>query len=442
MCTMSQHSHQQIILDSIADGVFTVDGAFVITTFNRAAERITGVAREEAVGRHCWEVFHADICEGACALRKTTETGRPFVEQAVRIINSAGERVPVSISTALLRDEQGAVVGGVETFRDLSQIEELRKEILRKHTYHDIVTRDHRMLRILDTLPAMAGADTPVLVLGESGTGKEILARAIHASSPRADGPFVAVNCGALPENLLESELFGYRKGAFTDAKTDKPGRFDRAQGGTLFLDEIGDLPTALQVKLLRVVQERAYEPLGATEPVQANVRLVTATNRNLAALVQDGAFRQDLYYRINVLTVELPPLRERSGDLPLLVEHFLYHYSRVQGTRIDRVAPEAMGLLAGHDWPGNIRELENVLQHAFIMCPAGRIEKGHLPEYLAAGPPTAAPLAQDDSMERFEADRIRRALERNRYSRSRTAHELGIHPSTLWRKMKRLGIE
>ncbi len=439
---MSQHTHQQIILDSIADGVFTVDGDFVVTTFNRAAERITGVSRKEAIGRHCWEVFHADICENACALRKTTETGTPFVERAVRIVNSEGERVPVSISTALLRDEQGAVVGGVETFRDLSQIEELRKEILRKHTYHDIVTRDHRMLRILDTLPAIAGTDTPVLVLGESGTGKEILARAIHSSSPRAEGPFVAVNCGALPENLLESELFGYRKGAFTDAKTDKPGRFDRAQGGTLFLDEIGDLPMALQVKLLRVVQESAYEPLGSTEPVKADVRLITATNRDLASLVQGGGFRRDLYYRINVLTVDLPPLRERSGDLPLLVEHFLYHYSRVQAKRIDELSPEAMGVLAGHDFPGNIRELENVLQHAFIMCPSGRIEKRHLPDYLIAHAPSSAPPPEDDSLERFETDRIRRALERNRYSRSRTAHELGIHPSTLWRKMKKLGIE
>ena len=260
------------ILDSIADGVFTVDEAWNITSFNRAAEHITGTLRGEAIGRKCWEVFHADVCERGCLLKKTLKTKRQCINRTVHIVDTAGRKMPISVSTALLRDTTGKIIGGVETFRDLSEIEELRREVTGRFTYGDIITGDHRMQALLATLPVIARSDSPVLVLGESGTGKELLAKALHNLSGRSRGPFVAVNCGALPENLLESELFGYRKGAFTDAKNDKPGRFERARGGTLFLDEIGDLPTALQVKLLRVLQEKNFEPLGATEPVDTDV--------------------------------------------------------------------------------------------------------------------------------------------------------------------------
>jgi len=434
------------ILDSIADGVFTVDSEWTITSFNKAAERITGIPRTEAIGSKCWEVFHADVCERDCLLKKTLRTNKQCTNRTVRIVNKKGQSVPISISTAILTDAGGEAIGGVETFRDLSEIEELRKEITGKHTHYDIITRNHRLLGILNILPAIAQSDSPVLIFGESGTGKELLAKATHSLSNRSKGPFVAVNCGALPENLLESELFGYRKGAFTDAKTDKPGRFDRAKGGTLFLDEIGDLQKALQVKLLRVLQEHVYEPLGSTEPVRAEARIIAATNHDLGHMVETGEFRHDLYYRIHVMPLTLPPLRERADDIPLLVDHFVVHYSMLYRKSIERVSPEAMSVLLGHEYPGNVRELENILQHAFVLCPGGTIEKRHLPEYLlhckSTVSSTQADAPPDQSWEAFERHRIVDALERNRYHRARTAQDLGIHVATLWRKMKRLGIE
>ena len=339
-------SHTDIILDSIADGVFTVGLDWRITSFNRAAERITGIPREEAVGRICAEVFKATICETACVLRRTMETGEPIVNEEIAIVRSDGAPVPISISTALLKDEQGEIVGGVETFRDLSAIEELKKELTGSHTFADIVSKNHQMLRLFDIMPEIAMSESTVLIEGESGTGKELFARAIHSLSPRCEGPLVTVNCGALPDTLLEAELFGYKAGAFTDARRDKPGRFAMAEGGTIFLDEIGDVSPAMQVRLLRVLQERIYEPLGGTESVKANVRIITATNRDLDRLVRKGDFRQDLYYRINVVRLRVPPLRGRREDIPLLVDHFIAHFNRLKGKSITGVSPDVMAIL------------------------------------------------------------------------------------------------
>ncbi len=430
------------ILDSIADGVFTVDTQWVITSFNKAAQRITGIPREEALGRKCWEVFHADVCERDCLLKKTLATHKPCINKTVRIVNQNGVSVPISISTAILTDKHGTSIGGVETFRDLSEIEELRKQITGQNTHYDIVTRNHRLLALLDTLPAIAQTETPVLILGESGTGKELLAKAIHNLSGRGDKAFVAVNCGALPDNLLESELFGYRKGAFTDAKTDKPGRFDRAQGGTLFLDEIGDLQKPLQVKLLRVLQERVYEPLGSTKPVTSEARIVAATNRNLDELVASGEFRQDLYYRIHVMPLVLPPLRDRPDDIPLLITHFIGHFNTLYRKNIETLSDEAMAAIMTHSFPGNIRELENILQHAFMLCRGGVIENKHLPDYILKRPDFSPQQGGYESPETFERRRIETALARNNNNRSRAALELGMHVTTLWRKMKRLAID
>jgi len=304
---------QDIILDSISDGVFTVDSEWRITSFNRAAERITGVPREEAIGQRCCEVFRANICEGECALRSTIETAKPVINKTVYVVNADGETVPISISTAILKDEQDRMIGGVETFRDLSVVEELRKEIEHRHTFADIVSRNKKMVEIFDILPTIAESNSTVLIEGDSGTGKELVARAIHNLSLRKDQAFVTVNCGALPDTLLESELFGYKAGAFTDAKKDKPGRFALAEGGTIFLDEIGDVSPALQARLLRVTQEREYEPLGGTDSVKTNVRVLAATNKNLEELVESGSFRRDLYYRVNVITFSMPPL-EKAG--------------------------------------------------------------------------------------------------------------------------------
>jgi len=433
---------QDIILDSISDGVFTVDSEWRITSFNRAAERITRVPREEAIGQRCCEVFRASICEGECALRSTIETGKPVINKTVYVVNADGETVPISISTAILKDEQDRMIGGVETFRDLSVVEKLRKEIEHRHTFADIVSRNKKMVEIFDILPTIAESDSTVLIEGDSGTGKELVARAIHDLSLRKDQAFVTVNCGALPDTLLESELFGYRAGAFTDAKRDKPGRFALAEGGTIFLDEIGDVSPALQARLLRVTQEKEYEPLGGTDSVKTNVRILAATNKNLEELVDSGSFRRDLYYRINVVRIALPPLAERKEDIPLLVDHFVERFNALRGKDITGVSPRVIAVLMNHDFPGNVRELENIIEHGFVLCRDNMIEVEHLPNYLAARAEKGGPAIEGSTLEEIEAHLVYDALRRHSWSRAAAAAELGIHQTTLWRKLKRLGLE
>ncbi len=430
-----------VILDSVADGVFTVDGGFRVTSFNRAAEEITGVPREEALGRPCCEVFRASICEAQCALKETMHTGRPVVNRSVYILRPDGERVPISVSTALLKDREGNIMGGVETFRDLRLVEQLRAEIARQYTFADILSKNREMRRLFDILPTVAESDSTVLIEGESGTGKELVARAIHSLSPRRDKPLVTVNCGALPDTLLESELFGYKAGAFTDARKDKPGRFALAEGGTVFLDEIGDVSPALQVRLLRVLADRTYEPLGGAESVKADVRVVAASNRRLADLVKAGTFRQDLYYRINVVGLTLPPLRQRREDIPLLAEHFIGRFNRLRDKDIIGVSAEVLRTLLTHDYPGNVRELENIIEHAFVLCHGGMIQPEHLPEYLRpAEPAPAAPSVK--TLRDLEAHLIYETMQRHGWNRLATAKELGIHKTTLWRKIKQLGLK
>ena len=432
-------SFLETILDSIADGVFTVDLEWRITSFNRAAEEITGVSREEALGRPCCEVFRASVCEGKCVLRGTMRTGAPVVNKAIYIITAQGTRVPISISTALQRDKKGQVIGGAETFRDLSLVEELRKELSGRYTVADMVSRSRAMQRVFEILPEVATSGSTILIEGESGTGKELLARAMHTLSPRKDQPFVAVNCGALPDTLLESELFGYMAGAFTGAVKDKPGRFAQAQGGTIFLDEIGDVSPALQVRLLRVLQEKTFEPLGSLESVRADVRIVTATNRDLARLVKDGTFRSDLYYRVNVVRVELPPLRDRREDIPLLLDHFITRFSRIRGKDVAGVSTEALALLVSHDFPGNVRELENIVEYAFVLCPGGLIMPAHLPPQLRFSVEgSAAQDAAPGSLGELEMHAIEDALAKSGGNRQKAADLLGIHKSTLYRKLKK----
>jgi PAS domain S-box-containing protein len=442
----SAHGHLEseeiaVILDSVADGVFTVDGEFRVTSFNRAAEQITGVPREEALGRPCCEVFRASICEAQCALKETMQTGRPIVNRSVYILRPDGERVPISVSTALLKDREGNVMGGVETFRDLRLVQQLRAEIAHQYTFADILSKNREMRRLFAILPQVAESDSTVLIEGESGTGKELFARAIHSLSHRRDKPLVTVNCGALPDTLLESELFGYKAGAFTDARKDKPGRFALADGGTIFLDEIGDVSPALQVRLLRVLEDKTFEPLGGTTSVKAGVRVVAASNRNLADLVKAGTFRQDLYYRINVVKLVLPPLRQRREDLPLLVEHFIARFNRLREKNIVGVSPEVLQVLMTHDYPGNVRELENVIEHAFILCPGGSIRPEHLPETLRP-PESTAKEPGIKILQDLEGRFIYEALKRNGWNRVATAKELRMHKTTLWRKIKQFGIE
>ena len=434
---------QTIILDSITEGVFTVDKAFRITSFNSAAEKITGTPRARAIGMPCREILRASICEGQCALHQTMRSGKPVLGKNVVILDAAGTRRSISITTAILRDREGEIVGGVETFRDLTMVDTLRKEIEREYSFEDIISRSHRMRTLFDILPDVARSGSTVLLEGESGTGKELFARALHTLSPRKKKPFVAVNCGALPDTLLESELFGHTAGAFTDARRDTAGRFARAEGGTLFLDEIGDISPALQVRLLRVLQEKTYEPLGSTAPINSDVRIIAATNKSLEALVRAGTFREDLYYRINVVCLSLPPLRDRMEDIPLLVGHFIAKLNRIQDRDIAGMTDAAMACLMSYGFPGNVRELENIIERAFILCRSGAIDSHHLPKPMCGNVREPESMQENShrSFQNMEAAFITNALKRNNWNRNRTALELGIHKTTLFRKMKTLGI-
>ncbi len=432
----------RIILESISDGVFTVDHDWKITTFNRAAEHITGISRDEALGRYCWEVFRSTMCETGCPLQATFDQGTSTVNVQGEIIDGQGRRIPVSVSAALLQDEKGRVLGGVETFRDLSDVEALRQELHSSSQVGEFVSKSRSMQSIFKILPRVAQSESTVLILGETGTGKELLARTIHDLSPRRDKPFVAVNCGALPESLLESELFGFKAGAFTDAKKDKPGHLALAQQGTLFLDEIAETSQAFQVKLLRVLQEREFTPLGGTKAHKMDTRIITASNRDLSSMVEGGEFRQDLFYRINVVKLSLPPLRERKEDIPLLIDTFVQRFNALYNRHLLGVSQQTLQVLMHYDYPGNIRELENIIECAFVLCPAEIIEPEHLPEHVSKYTGELTPPNDPRSaVQEAEARAILKALEDNGYNRLQAAKALGMHKSTLYRKMAKYGL-
>ena len=434
-----RENNSDIILDSIADGVFTVDENWRITSFNKAAEQITGVPREAAIGSFCGDVLHADCCEKDCALKKTIVSQSPIVNKQVAIVNNHGEIKTISISTAILRDESGKISGGVETFRDITVEENLRKQLYKKYTREDIISISYKIQKIFDILPEIAQSPANVLIQGESGTGKELFARAIHNLSARKDKPFIAVNCAALPDTLLESELFGYVAGAFTDAKKDKPGRFKLADGGTIFLDEIGDISPALQVKLLRVIQEKEYQPLGSSRMEKADVRIITATNKNIEELIKKNIFRQDLYYRINVVKIELPALRERMEDIGILCDYFIKKFNVTYGKKIKSVSADALACLMSYHFPGNVRELENIIERAFVMCKGEEILPEHLPAEICL---IGSTQNNKNSFQEIEASFIINTLKKNNWNRLATARELGIHKTTLFRKIKKYGLK
>ncbi len=429
-------------MESISDGVFTVDHTWRIMSFNHAAEEITGIPREEAIGRHCWEVFRANMCEDDCALKRTMKEGTAITNTNTYIVNSDKKRISISVSTAPLKSKTGEVLGGVETFRDYSLVETLRKHLDGRFQVGDIISRSDAMHEMLAILPLVAESGSTVLLEGETGTGKELVARAIHSSSPRKESPFVAVNCSALPDTLLESELFGYKAGAFTNAVKDKPGYFSVTEGGTILLDEIGDTSSAFQVKLLRVLEEQAFVPLGGVKKIKSNVRVIAASNKNLSDLVAGGRFRQDLFYRINVIRLCLPPLRERKEDIPLLIDHFIKKMNMIRGKTIAGVDVETLQILMCHDYPGNIRELENIIEHAFVLCNTGPIQPRHLPSGFALQHPAAN---EQDTLNRTlnatEANAIMNTLKQHHFNRLAAAKALGMHKSTLFRKIKKLGI-
>jgi PAS domain S-box-containing protein len=423
----------KIILDSIADGVFTVDTNSIIKSFNKAAEIITGFNTEDALGIYYTEIFKIDVSR--LNLRKKYIDEGDILDQLIHIHNKSGTRIPVSLSTSKLTDNNGNITGLAYTFRDLSKIENLRKAIEKSYTFQDIVSKNTEMQKIFDILPDVATADSTVLIEGQTGTGKDLLAIAIHNISKRKNKIFEIINCGTFPPQLMESELFGYVKGAFTDAKSDKKGKVAVANGGTLFFDEIGDLPFNLQVKLLRLLESHEYEPVGSTKPLKADIRVIAATNKNLQELVRNGKFRDDLYFRLNIVRFYLPPLSQRKEDIPYLIEHFITKYNGLKGKNIHNVSTDVMQILLNHSFPGNIRELENIIEYAFITCKGNIIEVGHLPNEIKN-------ISQDIPFDEEEKEKIIFALEKFNGNKSKACKELNISYATLFRKLKKYNIQ
>jgi len=427
------------VLNSLADGVFTVDRDFRITSFNQAAETITGYSCDEVLGRCCRDVFSTTACGVDCPVREVLASGRPVINRELDIRHRSGERIPISISASVLRDADGEIVGAVETIRDLSAAGVVKREIRSRYAFEGMLSRSEKMRGLFDVLPDIAASDATVLIQGESGTGKELVARAIHNLSSRRDRPLVVVNCGALPEQLLEAEIFGSRRGAYTGAVENRPGRLEMAEGGTLFLDEIGDLPLPLQVKLLRVLENREYQPLGARQPLKADVRFITATHRDIARMVDEGSFRRDLYFRVNVVSLCIPPLRERPEDIPLLVDAFLDRLNRQYGKKIRGLAPAVLQLLLDYDYPGNVRELLNLLEQMVILGRSGELGPEHLPRDFGSGLTGRVPVSRSRRMP--DRETLLDLLQRNHGNRRKTADELGVDRTTLWRWMKRYNL-
>jgi PAS domain S-box-containing protein len=421
-------------LESITEGIFTIGMDKKIGFLNAAAEEITGFKAAEAIGHHCFDILRSSFCEKGCLLSKSLSTGYPQTASLVLIIHKTGAQIPISLSTYALKDRQGKVIGGLEIFRDLSEVEQLRKEMTRSFTHQDIIGQHPKVREILGFLPDVAQSDSPVLIEGATGTGKELIARSLHSLSSRGKGPFVAVNCAALPDSLLESELFGYCQGAFTGALRNKPGRFLTAHQGTLFLDEIADTSAAFQADLLRVLEDGEFTPLG--DPRKADFRLVTASNHDLKKLVQEGRFREDLYYRLKVVRINLPSLNERKDDLPLLIDHFIREFNLIRGKTIQGAAPEVLACLRDYPFPGNVRELKNIIEYAFISCQGPLIGMEHLSSDVLNGISVAPGRPTEDRSP--EAQKIREVLRSQGGNHIKTARALGISRTTLWRRLKR----
>lgn len=429
------------ILDSVADGVFTVDDQMVVLSFNRAAEEITGYSHDEAIGKHCYEIFRSEACTIACPVKEAIETGASVINREVEIIDRDNNKKPISVSASVLLDSAGKARGGVETIRDLSFIHTLKNELHDKFTFQHLISRNPSMRRLFDVMADIAASEATVFLHGESGTGKELFARAIHDLSPRKKGPLVIVNCGALPETLLEAEIFGVRKGAYTGAVENRPGRLELCNGGTFFLDEIGDLPLQLQVKLLRVLENKEYQPLGAKNPQKADVRFITATHRNLAEMVEEGTFRRDLYFRINIVELNIPPLRERKEDIPLLLEIAIKKFNLAYGKKVQRASPEVLKILLTHDFPGNVRELLNLIEQAVILCKGNEIGLDLMPKAFLLEGNNKEKVTRRRSSKSPDIEVLTDVITRHKGNRTGAAQELGVDRSTLWRWVKSAGI-
>ncbi len=437
-----ERGNLEAILDSVADGIVTVDEHLRITHFNRAAETITGHAAKEALGQPCLEIFRQLLTGERCAVCAAWEDKKYLREVERVILRKDGTRRSVRVTVTPLTTG-GRREGIVVTLHDLQPLRDLKEQVRQRYGFHNFIGKSHRMQAIYRLIEQVAGATASVLIEGDSGTGKELVARAIHYAGPRADKSFVAVSCAALPETLLESELFGHVKGAFTGATSNKVGRFEAADGGTIFLDEIGDISPLIQLKLLRVLQEHAFERVGESTPRRVDVRVIAATNKDLAGLVREGQFRNDLYYRLKVVPIHLPLLRERRDDIPLLGEHFVKKFRQETGKVIEGPTEEAMAALLAYAWPGNVRELENAIEHAFVSCPGGRFGLDHLPaEVRTTGTISTPDSSPPNPLEAAEREALIRALREEGGDQAAAARALGLARNTLWRKLKKYGID
>ncbi len=436
----------KIILDNLNIGIFTVNLESYITFFNKESEKISGYDRREVLGKPCTTIFKGDAAQDLCILRETIADGVARSSRRGKMVTRDGEIIPIRANYLAVKNEKGTIVGGLATFQDLTLIRQLNQAISDRYTFNDMIGKSPEMQKIFEMVNVVAATDATVLVEGSTGTGKDLLTKAIHTASRRSGKPLIKVNCAALPDNLLESEMFGYVKGAFTGADHDKPGRFQEADGGTIFLDEIGDLPLVLQAKLLRVLEDREFYPLGGRHTIKVDVRIIAATNRDLDKLVEQHLFREDLFYRLNVFRIELPALKERRIDLPLLIRHIFRRLCATHDNRLKGISESALGILLNYNYPGNVRELENILEHALIVCREDIIQPRDLPEYLqnrqtAGKADSPARVSVAHNYKNSEREKILQALQDNDWHRQKTACALGIDRTTLWRKMRQFDI-
>lgn len=447
-------SYWGTIIETMQDGLMVVDPSGVIVSINPMVESITGFSAQELIGQPC-TILHCDMCSQVRREASRDEHCSLFSRGGLRrcrctLRRKDGSELHVLKSAALLKDASGQVMGGVETLTDLSEVVEkdrvidgIRQELGLAESFAGILGRSRPMREMFQLIASAADSLAPVLIVGESGTGKELVANAIHNCGPRAKGPLVKVNCAALNESLLESELFGHVKGAFTGADRDRLGRFEAAQGGDFFLDEVGDLPATTQVKLLRVLQEKVVERVGDHRPLAVDIRFISATNQDLKALVQAGQFREDLFYRVAVVPIRVPPLRERREDIPLLVEALVRRICKLNAKPVPQVGSETLKYLVRHAWPGNVRELINVLEYALVLSRGRPIVPAHLPAHLLgeSDPAEAAPQAALPPAGQDQRQRILEALRQSGGRRAQAARLLGISRVTLWKRMNDLGI-
>lgn len=431
----------KMILENLDIGIFTVNKGGHITFLNAEAEKITGYHRKQILGKPCAALFLENDSRDIGLLRASIADGRTRVLASGGITVSSGRTIPVRASYMALHNEKGSIVGGLATFHDLTVVHQLKKAITERYTFQDMIGKDPSMQKIFEIARVVAMSDATVLVEGPTGTGKDLLAKIIHSIGRRSARPFIKVNCAALPDTLLESEMFGYVKGAFTGAFQNKPGRFQQADGGTIFLDEIGDLPLTLQAKLLRVLEDKDFYPLGSQHPVTVDVRVISATNRGLDKLVNERLFREDLFYRLNVVRIELPALKNRKSDIPLLIQQSMGRLCPPDKGPPRGIADQSMDILLNYDYPGNIRELENILEHALIVGQSGMILPHHLPDYLQQFRDIRYKPSPIDPLQDAERIKILQTLEKYGGNRALAAKSLQMNRSTLWRKMKRFQI-